>query len=1422
MTTSVAATSPASASGAAWYAYVGGGASAPTNCPATATTAEECTFGQALSMAGAGDDVYLATPGATGSYIGNWTISPTGTSASAPLTIGPAPGVTNPILDGNEGSPTGCTTSSCGGPVITIGDAFVNIDDVTIENARNTGTNGEEGGGVDNNAGGSLSVTGSAFLHASGDDGGAIDNADSATGTLNVSDSTFSDGNAVDGGAIDNGDNGGHGTLIITGSTFSGGNAQDGGAIDNADQGGHGTVTVTSSTFSNNGGIDGGAIDNGDETGTGTLIVTSSTFSGSAADGAAIDNGDYFDNQGSANDAGDIVWAAANVFNEGCAQVSGTWDDEGYNVGSDGTCMSSHLATGDINHGASLTSWLGPLTDNGGLTETIALLGGNPAIDVVPNSTSVSLDGSSVELCPTTDQRGVQSPTGAACDAGAVQLVASYAYASGGATSPTNCPETATVTDQCTLAQALSLASAGGLLYLATGGASGHYIGNWGVNVPRTSASAPVTIEPAPGVTNPTLDGNHGSANGCTTSTCNGPVLQNGIDVYLDIDDITFENADNTSSNNFGGGLDNGSGGNVSITGSTFSGNSTRFGGAISNGNNNSFAGSGTLSITGSTFSGNSASYGGGAIFNGGAGGSGALTVSGSTFSDNSAAADGGAIDNADEYSSAKASITGSTFSGNNARAGGAIDTGDQDGGNGTLNVTSSTFSANSGTYGGAIDNGAQLGSGTTTVTTSTFSGNSATDGGGVDNGDVSGHGNLSIASSTFSGNSGRGAIVDNGDNEGSGTVWAGGNIFNGSCAQVDGTWYDQGYNVGSNGSCFDGSPVGTGDNNAGPGLSYELGPLAANGGPTQTIALVGANPAINLVPNSTTVTLNSASAQLCPTTDQRGVASSPGAACDAGAVQLALPAPVAADQSYQTTASTPLDEPVGSLQVGVADDNSGSSSWTSVLGTGPGHGTVTVHSDGSFTYTPDPGFAGADSFTYRLTDNLGLSSAPATVTISVAPVFSVSVDGASSPTTVLYATAANLGETGVPASATGTLTFSTSPGGLPLCSLTFPTASTGCQAPTDLAAGVYTVTASFADATTDASSAGQNSVQLTVSAAPVVASIYGGQVYGASNSTLGYTDNAPSGVTVTGSLTCSTVNGGQQIGPALAATSYTVDSSGCSGLALTGTASTDYSLSYTGLSDGFVVTPAPLTVTASSGSFTYGGTAPTINAGYDGFVNSDSPSSLTTAATCSLTATSSSPVGAYTSSCSGAADPNYAISYVPGSVDVTPAPLTVTAPSPALTYGGTVPAVTATYSGFIGDDSASSLTTAAKCSTTATSSSSPGTYLVSCSGAVDPNYVISYAAGTVTVSPAPLTVVASSTTFTYGGAVPAITPSYAGFVDSDNAASLTTAPECSTTATSSSPPASIPLPAQGRVTLTIRSTMWLAWQRSNPPPSPS
>ena len=126
---------------------------------------------------------------------------------------------------------------------------------------------------------------------------------------------------------------------------------------------------------------------------------------------------------------------------------------------------------------------------------------------------------------------------------------------------------------------------------------------------------------------------------------------------------------------------------------------------------------------------------------------------------------------------------------------------------------------------------------------------------------------------------------------------------------------------------------------------------------------------------------------------------------------------------------------------------------------------------------------------------------------------------------------------------------------------------------------------------------------------------------------------------------------------------------------------------------------------------------------------------------------------------CSGASDPNYSITYANGEVVVGPAPLSISASSPMMTYGGGVPAFAPTYTGFQNGDTVSSLTNAPVCSTTATSQDPVGTYPSSCSGASDPDYTITYTAGSVVIGAAPLVIMASSVATTYGTAATAIVP---------------------------------------------------------------
>ena len=94
--------------------------------------------------------------------------------------------------------------------------------------------------------------------------------------------------------------------------------------------------------------------------------------------------------------------------------------------------------------------------------------------------------------------------------------------------------------------------------------------------------------------------------------------------------------------------------------------------------------------------------------------------------------------------------------------------------------------------------------------------------------------------------------------------------------------------------------------------------------------------------------------------------------------------APVAGEDNYATDEDTPLRVDAPGV-LGNDTDRNGDA-LTAALVSGPQHGQLTLESDGSFTYTPDPDFNGSDSFRYRARDG-GLESDATTVTIAVAAV---------------------------------------------------------------------------------------------------------------------------------------------------------------------------------------------------------------------------------------------------------------------------------------------------------------------------------------------------------------------------------------------------------------------------------------------------
>src|SRR5208337_4370177 len=214
-------------------------------------------------------------------------------------------------------------------------------------------------------------------------------------------------------------------------------------------------------------------------------------------------------------------------------------------------------------------------------------------------------------------------------------------------------------------------------------------------------------------------------------------------------------------------------------------------------------------------------------------------------------------------------------------------------------------------------------------------------------------------------------------------------------------------------------------------------------------------------------------------------------------------------------------------------------------------------------------------------------------------------------------------------------------------------------------------------------------------------------------------------------------------------------------------------------------VNAAPLIVNTMDESMTYGGTVPALTYTYTGLVNGDS--SATFSGGLATTATSSSSVGGYSiTEGTLVATGNYTIgTFNPGTLTVNAAPLIVNTTDESMTYGGTVPALTYTYTGLVNGDT--SATFSGGLATTATSSSSVGGYLITQGTLVATgNYTIgTFNPGMVTVNAAPLIVNTTGESMTYGGTVPALTYTYTGLVNGDSSATFSGG--LATTATSSS-----------------------------------
>lgn len=765
---------------------------------------------------------------------------------------------------------------------------------LTVTGGRRTGA-GADGGGI--RFGGTAGISGTLTLDqttVSGNStaGTSINGSSSATargggvftfdGSVLLTNSTVS-GNSVSGlsglgGGIYTLDGG----VLLTNSTVSGNSStRSGGGIYTR----RGDVTLTNSTLSGNVAGDAGG---GIAASSASVTLINSTASGNEAVGLA---GGVFVRNSQSNDPSVTIFnsiVAGNQQNVTTPNI-GTPNDLVLNLNIPLTINYSLIGVADsgltagqqavISNGVGnltgtsvtpLDPLLDLLADNGGPTQTHAILFGSPAINAGDPAITEGFD-----------QRGQTRVQVGRVDIGAFEsdfeapslyvTITSDTVASDGETSLREAIEFANVKPSAdTIAFDASVFTGGtNSLVRLTGGElevtdTLTIDGSTGVDVTITGDADGDDVTVGLNITDvaASFGGTAGGSDDLLDD--NSRVLNfSSLTGDLSLESVTLTGGRTTGyvqymfgpidSTYFGGGIRFASSGSLSLSDSTLSGNSTSGdrarGGGI-------FTYRGDVSLTRSTLSGNSTSgfdaRGGGVatVFGG-------VSLTSSTLSDNSTSgtrAGGGGINGGDgSVSLISSTLSGNSTSGSHAYGGGIRTV------SGSVSLTNTTLDGNS--TSGFVANGGGIStrSGAVSLVSSTLSGNSTArsfaDGGGI----YRLSGSLSLMSSTLSGNAaslGRGGGVYLSNSGSSFTIE---NSIIAGNRDRDGA-SDLAFRLsGTSSHTINHSLIGVADNlgtivgNIGNQLGALsapidalLGPLAFNGGPTKTHALLPDSPAIN------------------------------------------------------------------------------------------------------------------------------------------------------------------------------------------------------------------------------------------------------------------------------------------------------------------------------------------------------------------------------------------------------------------------------------------------------------------------------------------------------------------------------------------------------------------------------------------------
>ncbi|MBL8130571.1 MAG: hypothetical protein JNL42_01830 [Anaerolineae bacterium] len=818
-----------------------------------------------------------------------------------------------------------CTTVDNGISNILSGGALMSAGILTVIDSSFAGNSAAGDGGAIYQSDGltaSLTVTGTTFLlNQTGNVGLRYGGAIAVYSAVSISDSTFQENLSQYGGAIAL-DQVLTKSKQISGSTFVSNEALLGGAL----YGGN-TLAITNSTFSGN-----RAFTVLSETGTiggrggavwsqGNLTITHSTITGNVAE--AQGGGLHITGAALSSALKHTLIAANNA--PASPDASGNIVSQGYNlIGDSSGATISGVTTGNLLDGAASPLNLGALADNGGPTQTIALL---------PGSVALNAGDPGFMPPPDHDQRGAGFPRISAgrIDIGAYELACPTFPAgiadgdAAGLIFAIDCANASPSDEIITLATNgnYTLVSINNSGLLTIGG--NDYSSQNGLPIVRpASTSGALTIDGAgatlirsaaapdfrffqvdPGgnltLTNLTLSGGRGAIYG-------GAIASSGGMITLQNSTLTDNRPVNTIIPR--GGAIYLTSGTLTATDTTFSLNQAALGGAIAleanntatftrgrfDGNSASDSGGGlfnyvsTVSVRGTVFDGNSARFGGAVYING----STTTLIDAATFVDNTASVGPGGPGGAIYADTTFITLSNSTLANNSANNGGAIVALFTD-----LTVVNSTIAGNSATTsgGGVLHNLGRTTGGGLTLAHVTITGNSA----GVQGGGLSNSGdavNVALKHTLIAGN----------------TAPIG--------PDVSGAATSQGYNLIGDSSGATITGVTTGNLLDGAASPLNLGVLADNGGPTQTLALL---------PGSVALDAGDPGFTPPPDHDQRG-AGFPrisGGRIDIGAYEAQDSASLTLTLALQGRPTPPTSQHVVTVHIELRPSGGGAPIWT-------------------------------------------------------------------------------------------------------------------------------------------------------------------------------------------------------------------------------------------------------------------------------------------------------------------------------------------------------------------------------------------------------------------------------------------------------------------------------------------------------------